>query len=163
MSTQPTIYDTTNADQTNLMQMSQLVAQDMRAGNAYQITGPQASYVQNYATGLSGVTVQPEPSPSNSTDWLSTIGSGGASGFATGPAEQAAAAGASTPSQAAAGGGYNAANANMGPTSTTGVTGWLQSHLANYGLVVMGALLVLGALLISQRDNIAKVAAVTAV
>lgn len=161
MNTQPTVYDTTNSDQGNLMQMSQLVAQDMKSGNPYQVIGSNATYVQNYATSLSGVQV--EPAPNTSSDWLSTIGSGGASGFATGPAAQAAAAGASTPSQAAAGGGYNASSANLGPTSTTTVTGWLQSHLANYGLVVMGALLVLGALLISQRDNIAKVAAVAAV
>lgn len=156
MSTQPTVYDTSNSDQSNLMQMSQLVAQDMKSGNPYQVIGSNATYVQNYATSLSGVTVEQSPSI------LDQMGAGAASTTAGGAATIAANGGTS-PTTLAAGGAANAPNANLGPTSTTTVTGWLQSHLANYGLVVMGALLVLGALLISQRDNIAKVAAVAAV
>lgn len=37
---------------------------------------------------------------------------------------------------------------------TSPITTYLQAHVANYGLVIMGGLLVLGALLISQRKNI---------
>lgn len=84
-------------------------------------------------------------------------GGGGASSVAAGPAEQAAAAGASTPATAAAGGGYTTGATNFGPTSTQSAAGWLQSHMANYGLVILGGLLVLGALLISQRKNIETV------
>lgn len=95
---------------------------------------------------------------SNPSGWDSFLdvlsAGGGASSVAAGPAEQAAAAGAATPSQAAAGGSYNAPDAKLGPTSTTGIGGWISEHIANYGLVVMGGLLVLGALLISQRDKI---------
>lgn len=82
---------------------------------------------------------------------------GGASSVAAGPAEQVAAAGASTPEQAAAGGYYNASDANLGINSTTTISQWLSSHMANYGLVIMGGLLVLGALLISQREKIQTV------
>jgi hypothetical protein len=96
--------------------------------------------------------------PSAGTDWFSEIGQGMASTGATGAAAQAAAAGASTPGQAAAGGSANAANANLGTTSTTSLSSWLQANLANDGLVILGALLVLGALLISQRQNIQTVA-----
>jgi hypothetical protein len=41
--------------------------------------------------------------------------------------------------------------------TTAPITSWISSHAGNYGLVVMGALLALGALLISQRGNIEKV------
>lgn len=39
-------------------------------------------------------------------------------------------------------------------TVTNPVTSWLQARAGNYGLVIMGGLLMLGALLISQRKNI---------
>lgn len=49
------------------------------------------------------------------------------------------------------------------------ITGWLTENAGNYGLVILGALLAVGALLISQKDNIttvveqgAKIAAVAA-
>lgn len=45
---------------------------------------------------------------------------------------------------------------NAGPGSGSFVD-WLQAHMANVGLVVLGGLLVLGALLISQRKNIETV------
>jgi hypothetical protein len=51
----------------------------------------------------------------------------------------------------------NAGNAVAASPTVSGATGWLQSHIANYGLVVLGGLLVLGALLISQRDKIQTV------
>lgn len=42
------------------------------------------------------------------------------------------------------------------------VTSWLQSKAGDYGLVILGALLVLGALLISQRQNIQAAATTVA-
>lgn len=67
-----------------------------------------------------------------------------------------------------------AAAGNPSTVTAPGETGssaldWIQSHFANYGLVILGGILVIGALLISQRKSIetvvttaGKVAAVAA-
>ena len=44
---------------------------------------------------------------------------------------------------------------NSGNTSTVS---WLSSHLGNYGLVFFGAVLIVGALLISQKETIMEIA-----
>jgi hypothetical protein len=49
-----------------------------------------------------------------------------------------------------------------GAAVSNGVANWVQSHAANYGLVVLGALLALGALLISQRQTIVQVGKIAA-
>ncbi len=166
---QPIVYDTTGASQSNLMQLAQMVSQNMQNGTAYSITGPNASYVQNYATGLSGVKVIPgqtsagNETPATGTDWLSMLGQGASSTLAGGSAGVAAAGAGNSASANAAAGGAASAGSNLGATSNLSLTGWIQSHAANYGLVIMGALLVLGALLISQRNNIETVAKIAAV
>jgi len=50
--------------------------------------------------------------------------------------------------------GSGAAVSSAIKSAASPVTSWIQDHAGNYGLVILGALLVLGALLISQRKNI---------
>ncbi len=40
------------------------------------------------------------------------------------------------------------------PAASSGIIGWIQSNIANYGVVLMGAVLVLGALLVSQKNTV---------
>ena len=49
------------------------------------------------------------------------------------------------------------ANQNPGVQAASSATSWIQANLANYGIVVMGAILVLGALLVSQKETVLKV------
>ena len=102
-----------------------------------------------------------------SSDWFGQLGQGASSTLAGGAAGAAASGAGNSVAANAAGGGAASPSANLGATSTLSPIAWLQANVANYGLVIMGALLVLGALLISQRQNIqtavttaAKVAAV---
>jgi hypothetical protein len=59
-----------------------------------------------------------------------------------------------TPAVAAAGQ-QTTASGLSGSTSTTN---WISSHMANYGLVFFGGVLIVGALLISQRETVIKLA-----
>lgn len=167
-------YNTANLDNQQWAQMATLIGNDMRSGQAFSVTGPMANQMLSAATAQSGVAVsnastaaQPviaDPAttaPQSTMDWiLDTLASGGgASSVAAGPAEQAAAAGANDATTAAAAGGYASPDttALTGATSSDSFVDWLQSHMANVGLVILGALLVLGALLISQRNNVETV------
>jgi hypothetical protein len=49
-----------------------------------------------------------------------------------------------------------------GPAITNAAGSWVSAHIGNYGLVILGGLLVVGALLISQKDNISKAAVTVA-
>jgi hypothetical protein len=152
MSAQPITYDTTGLGQSDLMTMAQMVASNINNGQFYTVTGPNASYVQNYATGLSGVTT--------SNDLFSTIGQSGGSSFAVSPATQAASTGSSVTAQAA--GGYNSTNPNgLGPTSTTNPLTTLENWLANISwssivMVIIGILCIFAALFLFGFDQLGK-------
>lgn len=107
--------------------------------------------------------------PTQPTSWWDNVlnamsASGGASGVASGVAAQQAAAG-STPgsvSEAAGGGaptttsGY-VSSAQSANAATSTALGWVQANLANYGLVILGVVLGVGALLVSQKSTIVNV------
>lgn len=95
-----------------------------------------------------GVTVAPSKSPNDP----SIVGTIGPDGFTANP---------NNPLQKQ--------QIGSGSAVTNAVSNWAGANLANYGLVIFGALLALGALLISQRKNattiiesVGKVAAVVA-
>lgn len=160
-------------------QFAQLLAQGQNAVY-YPPSGMDANAatasIQNAIQSTAGVTVTGASStPTNSTagnpqsstwdnilDAISSPYSAGGASPASGAAQVAAGAGGSTQAAAAASGTANTGTNNLGANSTASLGSWISSHAGNYGLVVMGALLALGALLISQRDNIEKVAAVAA-
>jgi hypothetical protein len=55
-----------------------------------------------------------------------------------------------------AGGGVTGAVAAA--TGLSGIPGWIDSHAGNWGIIILGGVLILGALLISQKDTVLKVA-----
>lgn len=103
----------------------------------------------NPSTSTAGSPAQSQGFWGNLLNAMSSPYSAGGAGFATGPAQVAAGAGASTQAAAAAAGTANTGQSTklLGPTATS--TPW-----GNYGMVVFGAALALGALLISQKKNI---------
>jgi hypothetical protein len=44
-----------------------------------------------------------------------------------------------------------------GAAATSPVTNWIQGHAGNWGLIILGVVLGVGALLISQKDTIITV------
>jgi hypothetical protein len=99
------------------------------------------------STSTAGAPAQSQGFWGSLLDAMSSPYSAPGAGFATGPAQVAAGAGGTTQAAAAASGTANTSPKNLGPTATS--TPW-----GNYGMVVFGALLALGALLISQKKNI---------
>lgn len=181
---QPNVYDTTGLGGSDFTQMAQLLAADINNPNSpgYSIIGPNSAQLQNAAFAINGnqiagtnqlaavpVTAPNTSAAGNPTQSQSTWDNildvlshgGGASSFATGPAEQAAAAG----GQQAAGGSYEAdpiqGSVDAGKSGVAALSptlAWIQAHAGNYGIIILGAVLAVGALLISQRKTIINVA-----
>lgn len=168
MSQTTNTYDTTNLDSQQWAQMASLVGSDMRSGQTFNVTGPNAQAMINAASAASGVI-----DPSTGTNPIIKMPLVGASPVGG----NAAAPGAPSDSPYDFYGGTTSGNdynpithgtsgnpSDVGPDPQTpdSVLGFVQSHMANYGLVILGALLVLGALLISQRKTIETVATTAA-
>lgn len=169
-------YDTTNLDSNQWAQMATLIGNDMRSGQTFNVTGPFASQMVNAASAQSGVMdaatgtspiinipIYGQNAPaSTGASATGAAGSDNWAGFYGGQENQSTE---YNPITGKTGGSPSDVGPNAQGPST--VINWVQSHMANYGLVILGALLVLGALLISQRKNaetvittVGKVAAV---
>lgn len=169
-------YDTTNLDTNQFAQMATLVGNDMRAGQTFNVTGPQAQQIINAASAQSGVIdastgttpiinipIYGQNAPaSTGTGATGAAGSDNWSGFYGGQESDTTSYNPITHTTDT-----NPSNVGANAQGPSTVLNWVQSHMANYGLVILGALLVLGALLISQRKNaetvittVGKVAAV---
>lgn len=180
----PTTIDTTGADAGQQDSLSEMVAAMMATNAPFTVIGSNSTSVianaqalnqqdaNNYSGGSSAVSPSvPAAPPTSSTgkSWWDSVldgmsASGGASSVAVGPASQLAAAGSSDDSLTASMGGGNPtsmagyqASAQGATQATAPVTSWISSHAGNYGLVVIGVLLGLGALLISQKQTIVSI------
>jgi hypothetical protein len=153
VSNSPTIYDTTGIDSAAAQQMAQNVAADTASGKAFSIVGPNADGIASAAALIGGSTIaaptaapaQPggatgeTATPTTTPDIVGTIKNGAFVANPNSPAQKAQILG--------------------GPgTAGSTVSGWFAAHLGNYGLVVLGALLGLGAILISNRQTVVKIA-----
>jgi hypothetical protein len=181
---QPTVYDTTGTDVATQQAMAQMIAGNMAASQPFSVVGPYATTVLAQAQGQNALdfgasppaqanatSVQPTGAANSSTgnSWLDNIlnamsAGGGAGGFAAGPAAQAAAAGSGGAGAAAAAGGANPQTLKQytdagqaGAAATSPVTTWIQAHAGNWGLILLGVVLGVGALLISQKDTIINI------
>ena len=165
-----TVYDTTNLDQDQFAQMAQMLAAQLQSGSNSQwsVTGPNAEQLLQAAANINGGQLvengQPAVStPSNSTAGAPTQSNGFWSGLLQGGlAGAGAAANESTPQLST-----NIANAGANPSTppTGSNTGWfaqIESNLGNWGLVLFGAILAIGALIISQKNTVIKVASTAA-
>jgi len=145
----PTVYDTTGLDSTTAAQMAQLVASDSASGKPFTLTGPNATAIATAAAAVNGSTLASTGAPATGTG--GAAGNGWDSGAIAGSIQN----------------GQFQANPNspmqqaqvLGGPGTAGSTvqGWFAAHLGNYGLVALGVLLGLGALLISNKDTIVNV------
>lgn len=184
MSTQPTLYDTTGTDASTQQAMAQMIAGNMGANQPFKVTGPFAQTVLGMAQGQNALDFEATP-PSNTAAatptgaaantatgngfWDNVLnamsaGGGGSSFFGAGPASQAAAAGSGGTGAAAAAGGANPQTLQQyrdagaaAQAASTPVTNWIQAHAANWGLIFLGVVLGVGALLISQKDTVINV------
>ena len=179
---QPTIYDTTGTDAATQSAMAQMVADNMAANQPFSVTGPFAANVLSIAQGqnltdfgqtsTNTTTVTPTGAAANTAtgnSWWDNMldamsAGGGAGGFASGPAAQASAAGSGGTGAASAAGGANPQTLQQygqagqaGAAATSPVTNWIQGHAGNWGLIILGVVLGVGALLISQKDTIITV------
>lgn len=165
---------------TQQMAITQSVVSAMQSGdNTWAVNAPAGdqagaliaqNIVQNAQASIStspGGSISSTPAAPKSTwdtilDALSASGGGG--GVASGVAAQGAAAGSTPGSTAEAAGGGNPTSATQygsalgaGSQSVQTGLGWLQANLANYGLVILGVVLGVGALLVSQKSTIVNV------
>ena len=184
MSTQPTLYDTTGTDASTQQAMAQMIAGNMAANQPFKVTGPFAQTVLGMAQGQNALDFGATPSPNTAAatptgaaantntgnSWWDNVlnamsaGGGGSSFFGAGPASQAAAAGSGGIGAAAAAGGANPQTLQQyqqagqaGAAAAAPVQTWIQAHAGNWGLVILGVVLGVGALLISQKDTIINV------
>lgn len=164
---------------TQQMAITQSVVGAMQSGdNTWAVNAPAGdqagaviaqTIVQNAQASISsspgGSTQSSQGTPSVWDNFLTALSaSGGAGGVASGAASQAAAAGSSPGSVAESAGGGNPTSlaaygqsANAANAVNTSALSWLQSNLANYGLVILGVVLGVGALLVSQKSTIVNV------
>lgn len=138
----PTTFDTTNLDTQQAIQMEQIVAQYVQNGQPMNVIGPNASAVMNGADAINNAHTA---TPSNST--MSNMEAIGATALA-------GAAAVMLPSMASA----NLSIAKKNVQALSGPFSWLNpTTWGNFGLILFGAALGLGALLISQKETIIKV------
>lgn len=132
--TTPTIFDTTGADQSVLAHMAWLASNEIQQNKQVEIIGPQAQYVANMA----GLSINGNFAVDNSptlTDNLESTDPTGIIKAVKDTVNGAAQTGASI----------------AHPIDT------ITKNLGNYAMMATGVVLVIGALLISQRKNITKI------
>lgn len=155
MTAQPTVYNATGLTDTQVGQMADSLAGTMSNGNEFKLTGPQSDAVmtkaQSILAGQGRIIPSAWGSQPTGANAVGAVGDESGSNLDFGNSDPGAAKRQQTAVQ----------------NATPGFAGWLQDHAANWGLIVLGVLLAIGALLISQRETIisvgkeaAKVAAV---
>lgn len=149
MSNQPAIFDTSNLDNSSFQQMAQQLAQTISSGQNYSVTGPNAGPLLNAAFAING-NINPQTGQVASVSTPSNSIAGSPTQSASYWEQSKALAYAVTSPDVAATAIADKAKSAMGD--------WISAHAGNYGLIIFGALLALGALLISQRETVLKVA-----
>lgn len=152
MSTPPEVFDTNNLDTSDAQGMAQLVANATSSGTPFSVIGPNATTVTQMAGAING-SQGPGMSFLDSGATAASPGTASNTGASSTPATPIAgtiANGAMTPNM-------NAPIQQAQVGSGSAVTGWIQSHLGNWGLITIGVILGLGALLISQKQTLITV------
>jgi hypothetical protein len=136
--TPPVIFDTNGLDQGTAQTMAQIVANDEKANIPFHITGQNSTSIATAAAAINGAVVTTQQNSDNSPLLTGAL---------------AIAQGLTNPIGAAT------TAVQTGAAKNTVVAGqtWLEAHLANYGLVALGAVLGLGALLIANRETVIKI------
>lgn len=143
--TQPTVFDTTNLDSTTATPMAQQLAATMASGQPYSIVGPNAASIMQAAQAINGTSLSASPVAPSTPSPADQVAGGfmGGSGAAVG---------------APANVNDNAAMSKTIANAPNSIVAWIQDHYANWGLIVLGVILAIGALLISQKDTIVNIA-----
>lgn len=140
MSTLPQIFDTSGMDAATLHQAAYLLQGNLQQGTPTEVTGPYAQQLVSLAGGQMDAQGLVTSNPSG-FQFLKNVESADPTGIVKAAADTVQ---------------------GSGPPTGTSVASWLTSHAANWSFMVVGAILVLGALLISQRETITHAVTTTA-
>lgn len=158
----PTVYDTTNLDAQSAAQMVQLVAADQMNGTPFSLIGPNATAIAQGAAAANGAVTLPDGTPPPSEGMTGTAP---ASSMPTSFGAYVSDLLKGAPALPAS------AYSNLSPAdqkkamavqSQTAFSWFNPTSWGNFGLIIFGAALGLGALLISQKETIVKIGDVAA-